>query len=65
VKGSYPTATSPRVVARTIVAALAARRSRTRYAVGSDAKSLIGLSKTLSDRKIDAICAAIFENAAK
>jgi NAD(P)-dependent dehydrogenase (short-subunit alcohol dehydrogenase family) len=48
-------ATAPEVVARAIHKALTARRPRTRYAVGADAKLLVPLARLLPDRAKDAI----------
>jgi NAD(P)-dependent dehydrogenase (short-subunit alcohol dehydrogenase family) len=48
-------ATAPEVVAQAIHKALTARRPRTRYAVGPDAKLLVPLSRLLPDRAKDAI----------
>lgn len=43
----------PETIARTIATALAARRPRTRYAVGAGAKPLLFLRSLLSDRMFD------------
>ena len=48
-------ASSPEVMARTIVKAATARRPKTRYAVGFGAKPLIFTRSILSDRAYDAM----------
>ena len=45
----------PALVARAVADALSARRPRTRYAVGSGARALIGLRWLLSDRAFDGL----------
>jgi NAD(P)-dependent dehydrogenase (short-subunit alcohol dehydrogenase family) len=47
-------------VARVVVRALTARRPRTRYAVGRDAKALTVLARLLPDRLLDRIRARVF-----
>jgi NAD(P)-dependent dehydrogenase (short-subunit alcohol dehydrogenase family) len=46
-------ASPPEVVARTIVRAVTARRSKTRYATGGGARTILFLRKILSDRMFD------------
>jgi NAD(P)-dependent dehydrogenase (short-subunit alcohol dehydrogenase family) len=53
--GSSP----PEVVANAVARALAARRPRTRYAVGSGATLLLGLRRLLSDRGFDRAMRAV------
>jgi short-subunit dehydrogenase len=65
VEYSYPVSTSARTVAKSIVAALTARRPKARYPVGPDAKKLLSMSTQLSDRQIDLVCREIFENAGR
>jgi short-subunit dehydrogenase len=62
---SYPTSTMPAEVAKCLVKALTARRPKTRYPIGPDARKLLRLSKRLSDRQLDAVCCKIFESVSR
>jgi NAD(P)-dependent dehydrogenase (short-subunit alcohol dehydrogenase family) len=60
VNRSFPDATPPEEVARAIALALRARKPKTRYVVGADAKHLLALDAVRSDRAMDKICLDIF-----
>jgi NAD(P)-dependent dehydrogenase (short-subunit alcohol dehydrogenase family) len=62
---SYPVSSAPADVAKVIVSALMARRPKTRYSVGADARRLLALSRRLSDRGLDAVCDEIFESVSR
>ncbi|MEQ3552844.1 SDR family oxidoreductase [Pseudonocardia nematodicida] len=52
-QGARDSATTPDDVARAVLRALSARRPRTRYPVGPDARSAVRLSRLLPDRLLD------------
>ena len=52
-------AVAPQVVAKAVEHALTAKRPRTRYLVGKDAKAVGTLGRFLPDRALDAIVAKI------
>lgn len=47
----------PQAAARVIVAAIEARKPRTRYVIGRDAKIMVRLAAVLGDRRIDRLVA--------
>lgn len=59
------TGVDPDVVARVVVDALAARRPRTRYLVGTDAKVRVKLARLLPDRLLDAVMVTAFTRAGR
>jgi NAD(P)-dependent dehydrogenase (short-subunit alcohol dehydrogenase family) len=59
----YPQATPPAEVAETIRRALQARKPRSRYRVGADAKHLLGLKRRSSDAAMDQLCLQVFASA--
>ncbi len=54
-------AVPPEVVAGAVLHALAARKPRTRYVIGRDARIRLGLSRLLSDRLMDALTLATLD----
>jgi len=63
VERSFPAATPPAEAARAIALALRARKPKTRYTVGADAKHLLSLNAVRSDRAMDEICMNILSSA--
>jgi len=63
VRRSFPTATPAAEAASAVALALRARKPKTRYAVGADAKHLLALNAARSDRAMDQICQDIFASA--
>jgi NAD(P)-dependent dehydrogenase (short-subunit alcohol dehydrogenase family) len=56
---------APEAVAEVVVTALTARRPRTRYLVGSDAKARVRLAGLLPDRLVDTLMVAAFVRAGR
>jgi NAD(P)-dependent dehydrogenase (short-subunit alcohol dehydrogenase family) len=63
--GNPRLASPPSVVADAIAKAVAARRPRTRYAVGGGAKPVLLLRRTLPDRAFDAVVSRAFRTVGK
>jgi NAD(P)-dependent dehydrogenase (short-subunit alcohol dehydrogenase family) len=62
-KGSIPA--SPSVVAKTIVQAVQSRKPKTRYVTGGLARTMLFMSRVLSDRAFDAMFRMIERQMAK